>query len=120
MSCYATSHGSDARGARGFPSLRDNDWLWGGDPDAIKTSIAQGRTGMMPPQGPALGTSEDVKDVAHYVLSLAGRTHDGLRAHRGKPKFATACAICHGAEGKGNVQLGAPNLTDRIWLHGGS
>ena len=116
----AQCHGSDGGGARGFPSLRDNDWLWGGDPETIKTSIAQGRTGMMPPQGPTLGTAEDVKDVAHYVLSLSGRTHDTLRAQRGQPKFATICVACHGADGKGNVQLGAPNLTDKIWLHGGA
>ena len=116
----AQCHGSDGGGSRGFPSLRDNDWLWGGDPEQIKTSIANGRTGVMPAQGAILGTADDVKDVAHYVLSLSGRTHDGLRAHRGKTKYATACVACHGAEGKGNAQLGAPNLTDRIWLHGGS
>ena len=116
----AQCHGSDGGGSRGFPSLRDNDWLWGGAPEQIKTSIADGRTGVMPAQGAILGTADDVKDVAHYVLSLSGRTHDGLRAHRGKAKFATACVACHGAEGKGNIQLGAPNLTDRIWLHGGS
>jgi cytochrome c oxidase cbb3-type subunit 3 len=116
----AQCHGADGGGSRGFPSLRDNDWLWGADPEAIKTSIAQGRTGVMPPQGPVLGTAEDVKDVAHYVLSLAGRTHDGLRAQRGKPKFATGCVACHGAEGRGNALLGAPNLTDGIWLYGGS
>ena len=116
----AQCHGSDGGGARGFPSLRDKDWLWGGEPEQIKASIAQGRTGMMPPQGAVLGTAEDVKDVAHYVLSLSGRTHDELRATRGKPKFATVCIACHGADGKGNVQLGAPNLTDKVWLHGGA
>ena len=116
----AQCHGSDGGGSRGFPSLRDNDWLWGGDPEQIKTSIAGGRTGVMPAQGAILGTADDVKDVAHYVLSLSGRTHDELRAHRGKAKYAVACVACHGVEGKGNIQLGAPNLTDRIWLHGGS
>ena len=116
----AQCHGSDGGGSRGFPSLRDNDWLWGGEPELIKLSIAQGRSGVMPAQGGALGTAEDVKDVAHYVLSLAGRTHDGLRAQRGKPKFNTACAVCHGPQGTGNPQLGAPNLTDKIWLYGGS
>jgi cytochrome c oxidase cbb3-type subunit 3 len=115
----AQCHGSDAGGSRGFPSLRDGDWLWGGAPELVKTSIADGRTGMMPPQGAALGTSEDVKDVANYVLSLSGRTHDELRAQRGKAKF-TLCAACHGGEGKGNPQLGAPNLTDKVWLYGGS
>ena len=115
----AQCHGSDAGGSRGFPSLRDGDWLWGGAPDAIKTTIAEGRMGRMPAQAANVGTAEDVKDVANYVLSLSGRTHDELRAQRGKPKFAL-CAACHGAEGKGNPLLGAPNLTDKIWLYGGS
>jgi cytochrome c oxidase cbb3-type subunit III len=116
----AQCHGSDAGGARGFPSLRDSDWLWGGDPEMIRTSILEGRNGMMPPMGAAVGNDQDVRDVAHYVLSLSGRTHDGLRAHRGKGKFTTVCAACHGPEGKGNPQLGAPNLTDDVWLHGGT
>lgn len=116
----AQCHGSDAGGAKGFPNLRDKDWLWGGDSDVIKASIANGRTGVMPPLGAALGSDEDVKDVAHHVLSLAGRTHDGLRALRGKSKFETICAACHGANGQGNIQIGAPNLTDDVWLHGGS
>jgi cytochrome c oxidase cbb3-type subunit 3 len=115
----AQCHGSDGGGSRGFPSLRDNDWLWGGTPELIKTTIMEGRNGIMPSQAAALGTAEDVKDVANYVLSLSGRTHDGLRAQRGKDKFML-CAACHGADGKGNQALGAPNLTDRIWLHGGS
>ncbi|RPI42557.1 MAG: cytochrome-c oxidase, cbb3-type subunit III [Betaproteobacteria bacterium] len=115
----AQCHGSDAGGSRGFPSLRDGDWLWGGAPELIKTSIAEGRSGVMPPQAAAVGGSEDVKDVANHVLSLSGRTHDELRAQRGKAKFMV-CAACHGPEGKGNPQLGAPNLTDKIWLYGGS
>ncbi|HEX2830541.1 MAG TPA: cytochrome-c oxidase, cbb3-type subunit III [Burkholderiales bacterium] len=113
-------HGSDAGGSRGFPSLKDRDWLYGGDPDTIKASITDGRSGTMPPMGGAVGNSEDVRDVAHHVLRLAGRTYDDLRAHRGKQKFESICAACHGADGKGNSQLGAPNLTDDIWLHGGS
>ena len=116
----AQCHGSDAGGSRGFPSLRDGDWLYGGDPEAIRTSITEGRNGTMPPMGKVVGGVEEVKDVAHYVLSLSGRTVDGLRAHRGKQKFNTICAACHGADGKGNTQLGAPNLTDNVWLHGGS
>ncbi len=112
-------HGSDAGGARGFPNLRDNEWLYGGDPADIKTSIADGRTGLMPPQGPAVGGDEGAKDVAHYVLSLSGRTHDSLRAFRGKAKFQAICAACHGPDGKGNKLIGAPNLTDEVWLHGG-
>jgi cytochrome c oxidase cbb3-type subunit 3 len=120
LSNCAQCHGSDAGGSRGFPSLHDRDWLYGGEPEAIRTSIAEGRTGTMPPMAKAVGDSEDVKDVAHYVLRLAGRTSDNLRAHRGKAKFDASCAACHGANGKGNQQLGAPNLTDDVWLHGGS
>lgn len=116
----AQCHGSDAGGGRGFPNLRDDDWLYGGDPETIKASITRGRSGMMPPLGSAVGGAEDVKDVAHYVLSLAGRTHDGLRAFRGKAKFGAVCAACHGADGTGNRQIGAPNLTDRVWLYGGT
>jgi cytochrome c oxidase cbb3-type subunit 3 len=113
-------HGSDAGGGRGYPNLRDRDWLYGGSPEIIKASIAGGRSGMMPPLGASVGSDEDVKDTAHYVLKLAGRTHDGLRAYRGEAKFKTICAACHGPEGKGNQQIGAPNLTDEVWLHGGS
>jgi len=114
----AQCHASDGGGSRGFPSLTDTDWLWGGAPEAIRTSITEGRNGVMPPLGAALGGEDDVKNVAHYVLSLSGRTHDKLRAFSGKPKFQQVCAACHGAEGKGNQQLGAPNLTDGVWLHG--
>jgi len=116
----AQCHGSDAGGSKGYPNLRDNDWLYGGTPEAIKATIVGGRNGAMPPMGAAVGGAEDVRDVAHYVLSLSGRTHDSLRAQRGKPKFASACVACHGADGKGNQQIGAPNLTDDIWLHGGT
>jgi cytochrome c oxidase cbb3-type subunit 3 len=116
----AQCHGSDAGGSRGFPSLRDNDWLYGGAPEAIKTSIRDGRNGVMPPLSAAIGGEEGARDVAHYVLSLSGRTYDPLRAHRGQAKFATTCVACHGAEAKGNQALGAPNLTDGVWLHGGS
>ena len=114
----AQCHASDGGGSRGFPNLTDKDWLWGGTPEAIKQTISEGRTGVMPPMGDALGGGNAVKDVAHYVLSLSGRTHDSLRAYGGKAKFEQICAACHGADGKGNPQLGAPNLTDQIWLHG--
>ena len=116
----AQCHGSDAGGARGFPNLRDQDWLYGGDPETIKASIANGRNGLMPALGAVVGGDEGAKDVAHYVLSLSGRTHDSLRASRGKSTFNTVCVACHGADGKGNPALGAPNLTDNIWLYGGS
>jgi cytochrome c oxidase cbb3-type subunit 3 len=113
----AQCHASDGGGSRGFPNLTDRDWLWGGDASTVKATIAEGRTGTMPPFGPALG-EQGVKDVAHYVLSLSGRTHDSLRKARGEPLFKQTCAACHGADGKGNPALGAPNLTDRTWLHG--
>jgi len=116
----AQCHASDGGGGRGFPNLTDDDWLYGGSPEAIKTSITNGRNGVMPPLGAAVGGDEGAKDVAHYVLSLSGRTHDSLRAFRGKEKFSTICAACHGADGKGNQTLGAPNLTDAIWVYGGS
>jgi cytochrome c oxidase cbb3-type subunit 3 len=113
----AGCHGSDARGSKGFPNLTDNDWLGDNSLDAIKKTIVEGRTGMMPPMAAAVGSSEDVKNVANYVLSLSGSAHNDIAAQLGKPKFAT-CAACHGADGKGNRALGAPNLTDKVWLHG--
>lgn len=117
MNNCAQCHGSDARGSKGFPNLADADWLHGGTPDKIAETIAKGRTGVMPPMAAAVGSADDVRNVAHYVLSLSGNPHDSLRAQLGKPKFA-ACAACHGANGKGNPAMGAPNLADDIWLHG--
>ena len=117
MNYCAQCHGSDARGSKGFPNLADNDWLGGGDPAIISATIANGRTGVMPPMAAAVGTSEDVANVAQYVLSLSGSPHDAVKASLGKDKFA-ACAACHGADGKGNHAVGAPNLTDNIWLYG--
>jgi cytochrome c oxidase cbb3-type subunit 3 len=116
----AQCHASDAGGSRGFPSLADRDWLWGGSPEAIKTTITDGRTGVMPQLGAAIGGDEGAKNLAHYVLKLSGRTYDSLRAHDGEGKFKAVCVACHGTDGKGNPQLGAPNLTDDIWLHGGT
>ena len=113
----ATCHGSDARGSKGFPNLTDNDWLWGGTPERIAETITHGRQGMMPPMAAAVGSAEDVRNVANYVLSLSGSPHDRIAASQGRAKFAV-CAACHGADGKGNPALGAPNLTDKIWLHG--
>ena len=115
----APCHGSDAGGSKGFPNLRDNDWLYGGDPEAIKTSITNGRNGIMPPFRAVLG-DDGVKNVAAYVRSLSGLPHDNLRAQLGKPLFGQNCIACHGPEGKGNQAIGAPNLTDQIWLYGGS
>jgi len=110
-------HGSDARGSKGFPNLADHDWLGAGTPDYIAKVINEGRVGMMPPMAAAVGTAEDVRNVANYVLSLSGSPHNNVAAQLGKAKYA-ACAACHGADGKGNPVLGAPNLTDKIWLHG--
>jgi cytochrome c oxidase cbb3-type subunit 3 len=115
----AQCHASDGGGSRGFPNLTDHDWLYGGAPETIQATILNGRNGVMPAMGPVLG-DEGTKDVAHYVLSLSGRTFDSIRAARGKEKFVTICAACHGPDGKGNQQIGAPNLTDQIWLHGSS
>jgi cytochrome c oxidase cbb3-type subunit 3 len=113
----ATCHGADARGSKGFPNLTDGDWLWGGTPEKIEETITKGRVGTMPPMGAAVGTPAEVRNVAQYVLSLAGSPHDAFAASQGKAKFA-ACAACHGVDGKGNPALGAPNLTDKVWLHG--
>ncbi len=112
-------HGSDARGAKGFPNLRDQNWLYGGLPDQIKTSIVAGRNGVMPPWEAVIG-ADGVRDVTEYVLSLSGREHGFEAATKGKVQFDSLCAACHGADGKGNQALGAPNLTDRIWQYGGS
>ncbi|MBK8073839.1 MAG: cytochrome-c oxidase, cbb3-type subunit III [Ramlibacter sp.] len=117
MNNCAQCHGSDARGSKGFPNLSDADWLYGGAPDVIKETLVKGRVGNMPPMAAAVGTPDDVKNVAHYVLSLSGSPNDSVRASLGKAKFG-ACAACHGADGKGNPALGAPNLTDDVWLHG--
>ncbi len=117
MNNCAQCHGSDARGSKGFPNLTDGDWLHGGTPDKIHETIAKGRIGVMPPMAAAVGSPEDVRNLAQYVLSLSGSPHDSLRASLGKSKFM-ACAACHGMDGKGNQALGAPNLTDDIWLHG--
>ena len=115
----AQCHGSDAGGGSGFPSLRDKDWLYGGEPETIKATIMNGRIGTMPPLGQALGGEAGVKEVTHYVLSLSGAPHDAALAAKGREKF-TVCTGCHGPQGKGNPQIGAPNLTDRIWLFGGA
>ena len=117
LNTCAQCHASDAAGSRGFPNLTDTDWLYGGDPATIKATITEGRNGIMPPFGPALG-EQGTKDVAHYVMSLSGMAADSIRVERGKPLFAQTCAACHGAQGKGNPQLGAPNLSDKTWLYG--
>jgi len=114
----AACHGSDARGAKGFPNLADTDWLYGGAPDKIVETITEGRRGQMPVMAAAVGGPEDVRNVANYVLSLSGSGHNSIKAELGREKFKQACAACHGADGKGTQALGAPNLSDKTWLHG--
>jgi cytochrome c oxidase cbb3-type subunit 3 len=113
-------HGSDAKGAKGFPNLTDNDWLFGGTPEQIKESILNGRNAMMPAKGlkPDL-TSEEIKDLASYVRSLSALSADAARSARGKELYGAACAACHGPEGKGNMGV-APNLADKVWLYSSS
>ena len=112
-------HGSDARGSRGFPNLADGDWLWGGSAEQIRVSIANGRNGVMPAHA-HLG-EEAIGNLAAYVASLAGRDADAAKVEQGKQTFLTAgCIGCHGMEGTGNQMLGAPDLTNGIWLYGGS
>jgi cytochrome c oxidase cbb3-type subunit 3 len=113
----ATCHGADARGSKGFPNLTDRDWLWGGTPEKIAETIANGRRGQMPPMAAAVGSSQDVVNLANHVLSLSGSPHNGVAAILGRDKFRP-CAACHGVDGKGNTALGAPNLADGVWLHG--
>lgn len=112
----AMCHGSDARGAKGFPNLTDADWQWGGSPDEILASILNGRQAAMPPLEAVLGGPVGVTEVSAYVQSLSGMKTDPALAAAGQARFAV-CAACHGAEGKGNPALGAPNLTDDIWLY---
>ena len=117
MNNCSQCHGSDAHGGKGFPNLTDTDWLHGGTPEKITETLTAGRIGNMPPMAAAVGTADDVKNVANYVLSLSNSPHDSVKAALGKSKFVV-CAACHGMDGKGNQALGAPNLTDDIWLHG--
>lgn len=118
LNSCAQCHGSDAGGAKGFPNLTDGDWLYGGSPENIKTTLINGRAGVMPPF-PQLD-SKQIVDVANYVRSLSGLPSDDLKTARGADIFKTNCAACHGADGKGNIVLGAPNLTDKTWLYGAS
>ena len=115
----AQCHGSDARGQRGgFPNLTDNDWLYGGSGDKIKETLIKGRMGAMPGWLPAFG-EQGIKEIVAYTLSLSGRDVEDSLAAAGKNRFA-ACAACHGMDGKGNQMIGAPNLTDNVWLYGGT
>jgi len=115
----STCHGSDARGAKGFPNLTDADWQWGGEPEQILHSIQHGRHAAMPALAGVLGSARAVNETAVYVQSLSGQRVDPALAAAGKTHFQNLCAACHRADGKGNIALGAPNLTDAIWLYGG-
>jgi len=114
----AQCHGADGGGARGFPNLANSDWQWGGDPDTVVQTIANGRIAAMTPWGEVLG-AEGVEQVVAYVRQLSGQEHDAALAGAGATQFMTFCAACHGADGKGMAAVGAPNLTDDVWLYGG-
>ena len=115
----AQCHGSDAKGAYGFPNLTDNDWIYGGTPEAIKATLINGRQAAMPPWQAILG-DQGIAEATAYVLSLNGRDADPAKVNAGKTHFATYCAACHGADGTGNTAMGAPNLTNGVWLYGGT
>lgn len=115
-------HGSDAKGAYGFPNLTDNDWLYGGEPETIKTTIMAGRQAAMPAWKDSIG-EEGIRNVAGYIRTLSGmKNPEGIEVDlaAGQNIFATNCAVCHGPEAKGQQAMGAPNLTDKIWLYGSS
>lgn len=116
----AACHGVEARGSQalGAPNLADADWLYGGDGEAVLTSILNGRNGAMPPWGAALG-HEGVNEVTSYVMSLNGYAAPADWTTAGKTRFETMCTACHGADARGNPAIGAPNLTDEAWLYGG-
>lgn len=114
----ATCHGSDARGAPGYPNLMDDHWTWGGAPAQIQNTVLNGRRAAMPPFGDALG-EQGVLRTAVYVQQLAGVPVDETMAAEGRRHFQQVCAACHGPEGKGNPVLGAPDLTAGIYLYGG-
>ncbi len=115
----AQCHGSDAGGSKGFPNLTDHDWLYGGEPETIRATILHGRHGMMPAMGGVLD-AEKIRDTANYVRSLSGLSADQDKATRGQATFKSMCVACHGEKGAGNPAIGSANLTDRIWLYGGS
>lgn len=119
MNNCAQCHGSDARGSKSYPNLTNGNAAWLGERGAehIVQTVTHGRTGVMPPMGAAIGGETEISEVAHYVLSLSGSPHNEIKAYSGKKRFS-ACAACHGVDGKGNKAMGAPNLTDNYWLHG--
>ncbi|MBU3575064.1 cytochrome-c oxidase, cbb3-type subunit III [Polynucleobacter sp. UK-Mo-2m-Kol15] len=118
LNSCAQCHGSDAGGSKGFPNLTDGDWLYSGSPENIKTTLINGRNGVMPAYGHL--ESAQIVDLANYVRSLSGLPADDAKVTRGAELFNSNCVACHGGDGKGNIALGAPNLTDKTWLYGGS
>lgn len=115
----AQCHGADAKGAYGFPNLTDDDWIYGGDAATIKATLVNGRQAVMPAWGDVIG-DQGIKDVTQYLLRLNGRDSDAAQADAGETVFKTYCVACHGADGTGNQAMGAPNLTNGVWLYGGS
>lgn len=120
-------HGSGAQGAPGYPNLNDDDWIWGGDLDSIYTTIRHGvrnaedddaRVSQMPAFGDGVLETPQIADVAQYVLQLSAQDHDAIAAKSGAAIFADNCAACHGDDGKGGREFGAPNLADALWLYG--
>lgn len=124
----AGCHGRDAQGRKGFPNLLDDDWLWGGTLEEVHATIARGvrsihpdtRAAQMPRYGlDGLLEPAQINDVAEHVLGFSGRSTDAAAALRGKTLYAEQCAACHGDDGRGKIDQGAPNLADGIWLNGG-
>jgi cytochrome c oxidase cbb3-type subunit 3 len=115
----STCHGSDAGGSKGYPNLTDKDWLYGGEPETIKTTLLKGRAGVMPSFKDSLDGTQ-IADVTHYVRSLSGLAADQIKVGRGQTVFKNNCVGCHGGNGAGMVAVGAPNLTDKVWLYGSS
>lgn len=119
LNVCAACHGSDASGAPGFPNLTDNDWLYGGTPEKIVETLVNGRQGVMMAFGEQLN-EEQISQLTSYVVSLSGMTAPEKEIAAGEKLFAVNCVACHGADAKGNQMLGAPNLTDNVWLYGRS
>ena len=115
----AVCHGADGSGALGFPNLTDNDWLYGGSPEQIKETLINGRQAAMPGWSAILG-EKGINEVTQYVLSLSGQEHDAALVEAGQSIYASNCAACHSADAKGQYAVGAPNLTDDIWLYEGT
>ena len=121
-------HGSGAQGGPGYPNLNDDDWIWGGDLESIYLTIKHGvrndedddaRDSLMPSFGSdGILESTEISDIAQYVLQISGREHDAARASAGQPLFEDNCSACHGEDGKGDREIGAPNIADAISLYG--